>query len=401
MRSACLVLLAACGSGGNAPTDAAFALDAPVTDDAPVTACPRTPGADGTRRVVVSRPYDTAGNAANTYEVLALSTAGVLTRPNVTFAMGRASAGAIEFTPDGKIGMIPQADGTLGVFSLAADGTPAVISAGFGSGMFYASRVTIDPGGAYAYVLDSDTTANHGGIYAVAIACDGTPSLAGKIASASTPNGLILDGDRAFLAVGQSGLDAPAGNEAVMLHWPGGTATPTVAASSDAFGDDLAIVGGSALTADRSALLIGDVDAYSGVPNRVGVVHVTATALAPATVITPIVDPEAIATSPFGNVAVVTSTADGDAIYVLDDQGAAGAWRNRGKVTYQGAAPQLPGDVATIARGALNGRVLVAELSSIRQLQFGQDGSVTDEGSLSFGGGNDLDQILGAIGVQP
>jgi hypothetical protein len=59
----------------------------------------------------------------------------------------------------------------------------------------------------------------------------------------------------------------------------------------------------------------------------------------------------------------------------------------------------LPGDVATIDRGALEGHVLVAELSSIRHLAFHDDGSVVDLGSLQFGDG--VDQILGAIGVTP
>lgn len=401
MRRALFLALAACGSDPKAASvDAATGTDTslPAVDGA--IGCTRTAPTGDAHHVVVSRPYDKDGNGANTYEVLALAADGTLTRPNVTFDLGRASYGAIQFTPDGKVGMIPQSDGTLGVFSLAADGTPTVVDAGFGKGMFYASRVVFDPAGAFAYVLDSDTVANKGGIYALSVACDGTPTLVGKIASAGTANGLILDGDRAFLATGQGGLDAPTSNEALMLHWPGGTSMPTVTASSDAFGDDKAIVGGFAVTHDRSAMLIGDTDAYSGIPNRVGVVKITATALTPATVITPIVDPEAIVASPYGNVAIVTSTADGDAIYVLDDNAGAG-WRNRGKVTYKGASPQIPGDLAQIARGALTGRVLVAELSSIRQLQFGQDGSVTDEGSLTFGGDNDIDQILGAIGVTP
>lgn len=404
MRSALYLALVACGSDPAATVDAQLpATDSVVattdgTTDAPTTDCPRTAPTGDTHEVVVSRPYDAAGNGANTFEVLSLAADGTLTRPNVTFQMGRTSFGSIQFTPDGKIGMVPQSDGTLGVFSLAADGTPTVVSAGFGKGMFYASRVVFDPTGAYAYVLDSDTVANKGGIYALSVACDGTPTLVGKIAMAGTPNGLILDGDKAYLAVGQGGLDAPVSNEALVLHWPGGTQMPTVSASSDAFGNDDAIIGGFAITHDRSAMLLGDTS--FGHTNRVGIVKVTATALTPATVITPLVDPEAIVASPFGNVALVTSTADGDAIYIFDDNAGAG-WRNRGKVTYKGAAPQIPGDMAPIARGALNGRTLVSELSAIRQLQFNADGSVTDIGSLTFGGDDDLDQILGAIGVTP
>jgi DNA-binding beta-propeller fold protein YncE len=366
-----------------------------------MTTCGRMLAPDGARHVVVSKPYTAASDPATLYEVLPLAATGEITRPAtpVTFSMHRASFGSIQFTPDGKVGLVPQADGTLGVFALAADGTPSVIDAGFGMGMFYAGRVVVDPSGDFAYVVDGNTSANGGGIYALRIGCDGTPSLLGKLAAASTPNGLILDGDRAFVVAGQSVLDAPAGNEAVMLHWQGAMSPPTVDASSDAFGDDNAIVGGYALSADKKTLFVGDTSEFSGVPNRVGVVSVGSDMLVKANVLTPIADPEAIATSPFGNVAIVTSTADGDSIYVLDDGGTNHAWRIRGTVTYSGAGPMLPGDVATIDRGALEGHVLVAELSSIRHLAFHDDGSVVDLGSLQFGDG--VDQILGAIGVTP
>jgi DNA-binding beta-propeller fold protein YncE len=407
MRTAIfLLVLGACGKDN---THTGLLSDAFIGDgrqDSGGPSCQRMLAADGARHVVVSKPYTAASDPATLYEVLPMAATGALTRPAtpVTFSMHRASFGSIQFTPDGKVGLVPQEDGTLGVFALAADGTPSVIDAGFGMGMFYAGRVVVDPSGDFVYVVDGNTTANGGGIYALRIGCDGTPSLLGKLAAASTPNGLILDGDRAFVATGQSALDAPAGNEAVMLHWSGALTPPTLDASSDAFGDDNAIVGGFALSADKKTLLIGDTSAFSGVANRVGVVSVGSDGmghgmLAPATVLTPIVDPEAIAASPFGNVAIVTSTADGDAIYVLDDGGTNHAWRNRGKVTYTGAGPMLPGDVATIDRGALEGHVLVAELSSIRHLAFHEDGSVVDLGSLPFGDG--IDQILGAIGVTP
>ncbi len=394
-----LVLIAGCGS--DPATGDAAGVDTAVAPDAPAASCNRALAPDGPRHVVVSKPYTAASDPAPTYEVLSLSATGELARPAtpVTFDMHRASFGSIAFTPDGAIGLVPQSDGTLGVFALAADGTPTVIDPGFGSGVFYAGRVVVDPSGDYAYVVDGNTEANGGGIYALRIGCDGTPTSLGKVAAAGTPNGLVLDGDRAFIAAGQGVLDAPASSEAVMVHWAGGGTAPTVAAASDAFGDDMAIVGGFALSADKQTFFIGDTNAFSGIPNRVGVVTVGDSTLAPATVLTPIADPEAIAASPFGNVAIVTSTADGDAILVLDDGGTGGAWQIRGPVTYTGAHPMLPGDVATIGRGALNGLVLVAELSSIRQLAFHADGSVVDLGSLQFGGG--VDQILGAIGVTP
>jgi hypothetical protein len=210
-----------------------------------------------------------------------------------------------------------------------------------------------------------------------------------------TACGVVMVGPRALVAAGDA-LDSRAGDSVHLIEW---TTSPAIAAGADAFGDDLAILGGSALSHDGTAFLVGDVSQFSGVPNRVAVVNVDG-GLHPALSARDVVDvedPEAIAASPFGNVAVVAS-AFGDALFVLDDQGPDG-WRVRGEVAYAGAAPQLPGDVATIDRGALRGHVLVSENVSVRHLAFGADGSVTDLGSLAFGSG--LQNIGGAIGVTP
>jgi hypothetical protein len=405
MRSA-IFLAVLSGCGGCTDDPGAKQLppheDGGALPDAPPT-CGRATATANPNFIVVSRPYTAASDPATTYEILDLSSIGMPARrdPPNTFDMHRASFGSIQFTPDGEVGFVPQEDGTLGVFSLDVTGKATVIDPAFGTGMFYASRVVVDPTGDFAYVVDSNTQANGGGIYVVAIACDGTPGFVGKLAAASTPNGLIIDSIRAFVATGQSVLDAPVGNEAVMLDWFGAARAPTVEASSDAFGDDNAIVGGFALSADKKSLLIGDTNEFSGVPNRVGVVNIDGPnhVLTPNTVLTPISDPEAIATSPFDNVAIVTSTADGDSIYVVDDTGTGNKWQVRGKLAYTGASPMLPGDLATVDRGALEGHVFVAELSSIRHIQFNFGSSVVDLGSLQFGDGTD--QILGAIGVTP
>ena len=395
-----LVLLTACGDDGDHGHIIPDPDAHPMFRDAPgaPSTCGRVLGADGPRHVVISRPYDTAGNAATKFEVLSLSAAGVLARgaTPVTFDMHRTNFGTIAFTPDGKIGLVAQEDGSLGVFALADDGTPSVVTAGFGSETFYADRVIVDPSGDFAYILDGNTRANGGGIYAIRIGCDGTPTSLGLIAAGSTPGSLILDGDRALVAAGEL-LGTATGVDAELLHWTGATA-PTVTSGADAFGDDDAIVGGSALTSDKHTFLIGDKNSFSATGNRVAVVTVGDTTVTPASILTPVADPESIQTSPFGNVAIVT-TADGDAIHVLDDGGANNAWQVRGLLTYTSGNPMQPGDTTAITRGALNGHVLVSELSSIRQVVFHDDGSVVDIGSLQFGDG--LDQILGAIGVQP
>jgi len=52
-----------------------------------------------------------------------------------------------------------------------------------------------------------------------------------------------------------------------------------------------------------------------------------------------------------------------------------------------------------VDRGAAQGRVLVSENVSVRQLAFRAGGVVEDLGSLAFGSG--VQHISGAIGVTP
>ena len=395
VRIGFVLALAACGGSHAASVDGGGEDAAP---DGPA-GCPRTASpVDGPRHVVVSHPYDAAGAKAGGYEVLDLSAEGVLVRPNRSFTMGRAVVGTIAFTPDGEVGLAALEDGTLGVFRLDAAGVPAVVHAGF-AGSFYATKVIVDPRGDRAVVLDGNTRENGGGAYLVTIGCDGTLTDRGLVVPAKLPGGFAFAGNHAVIAasdVSLTGIESPAGNDAHLLAWSGESA-PTLLGGTDAFGDDLAIVGGTALTSDGKTFLVGDVSQFSGVPNRIAVVGVE-----PATVKAisklAVDDPEAIATSPFGDVAVVAS-AFGDKLVVLDTGGTAGAWRVRGEVAYSGAKPMLPGDLAAIDRGALRGQVFVSENVSIRQLAFHADGSVVDVGSLAFGSG--LENIGGAIGVTP
>lgn len=394
MRMSTLALVAACGGS----TDAPVSPDAGDPDpDASVgpSGCARTAApADRPRFVVVSHPYDTAGMQAGGFEVLELSQAGLLTRPNRLFTMGRALVGTIAFTPDGEVGLAALDNGKLGVFRLDAAGVPTVVHAEF-DGSFYASRVIVEPRGDRALVIDGNTRDNGGGIYLVTIGCDGTLTDHGLLSAARTPGGIAVLGTRALVAAGDV-LDSASGNDVHLLDW---SATPTIATGVDAFGDDEAIIGGTAVTHDGSTFLVGDVSQFSGLPNRVAVVDVTPAGELVARGVVAVEDPEAIVTSPFGAVAVVAS-AFGDALFVLDaDPNIASAWRRRGEVAYSGARPQLPGDLAMIDRGMLRGHVLVSENVSVRHLVFGTDGSVADLGSLAFGSG--LQNISGAIGVTP
>ena len=382
MRLALVAFVAACG-GSSDP-------DQPATPDAPEdpgpAGCPRTVAPeDRDRFVVVSHPYTADSMPSGAFEVLDLSLAGELTRPGRTFEMGRAVIGTITFTPDGEVGIAALDNGKLGVFTLAADGTPTVVHTEF-AGEFYADRVIVEPRGDRLRVLDGNTPENGGGVYRLTIGCDGTLTDHGQLLSARTPGGAAVIGSRLLVATGD-------GIKIVDLS----TTPPSVMADETAFADQ-PIIGGSALNHDGTAYLVGDVSQFSAAANGVAIVEVdSAQSELSLRIVVPVEDPEAIATSPFGNVAVVAS-AFGDAIFVLDDQGPDG-WRVRGEVDYAGAGPQLPGDVTSIERGLLRGHVLVSENVSVRHLVFGSDGSVTDLGSLAFGSG--VENIGGAIGVTP
>ncbi|HEY0251320.1 MAG TPA: hypothetical protein VGC41_07315 [Kofleriaceae bacterium] len=400
MRRALFALVfsgAACGSSNHAsdpPTDGSMQTGDGSGSGSGSGACPRSLGAeDRTRYLVVSHPYTTTGAKSTKFEVLSVSPTGAITRGK-QFDMNRTSFGSIAFTPDGKVGIAVSSDSyTLGVFTLSDDGTPTVIDGAWGRQYFTPERVVIDPSGSIAYVLDSNTRGtNKGGIHAVQINCDGSLSYIGMIAEASTPRQMLIDGDRAFIAA-TTALDAPAGSDIEMLKLAGSGAL-TVMAGVDAFGDDDAIFGGMAITADKSAILIGDTSA--GGQNRVATVKVTATAMT-ANNILPLPDPEAIETSPFDNTAIVT-TADGDRISILEIV-ADGSWDVRGTL----GSPQQPGDTVQVKRGALNGTVFISELSGIRTVTFGQAGAVTDKGltDLTNGDDNDLVDLPGAIGITP
>ncbi len=389
-----ILAFTACGGGGHstgdAPSGDSHAIDAGTSD----AGCARVAApVDRVRQVVISHPYDAASNEANAWEVLDLSTAGVLTRPKRTFTMGRATGGVMAFTPDGEIGAVSQEDGSLGVVKLASDGTPTVIAAAF-TGSFYATGVAVAPSGDRVYVLDGNTRDNGGGIYAVDIACDGSVTDAGLVAAAKLPGGLafVPGGDHAVVAAGDF-LTSTAGDSAHLVTLG---AAPTWIGGANAFGDDMAIVGGSTLTSDAGHFLIGDISQFSGIPNRVAVVSVSSAAVAAVNVIANVGDPEAIVASPFGDVALVTD-GFGNAFHVLDDTGT--GWKLRGDVTYVGAAPQLPAGAVEIAVGALSGTALVAENLGVRIATFGHDGAVTDHGAFALGSGTE--NITGAIGVTP
>jgi hypothetical protein len=110
-------------------------------------------------------------------------------------------------------------------------------------------------------------------------------------------------------------------------------------------------------------------------------------------------DPFSLQTSPFDDAAIVVS-GFGDAIVVLDYAPATAApFSVRGKLPYVGGHPQVPGASVMVKRGALQGRVLVADVRGVFQVQFAPKGVVTDLGIVDLAGGTE--NIVSSIGVQP
>ena len=372
--------------------------------DGGVNPCPRTPAAaDRIRKVVVSHPYDSSAAAANVWEVLDLSTSGTLTRPTVTFSMGRGMDGAVAFTLDGEVGIAVQDDGTLGVFRFAENGTPTVVHAAFEGG-FYAGSVVMDPDGTGAWVVDSEWRNIGGGIYRVAIGCDGTLTDVGRVAEAKLPAGLLLLADGRAVVAAYDILDSTAGAGINDVHLLGSLKAPTLTASVSAFptsdgGADEQIVSAAAVTSDGKYALFGDNSEFRDYGStRIAAVEILGGGLRAAQLFD-FNDPVALVASPFGKPLIGVS-GYGDAIYVIDyDAQGATPFSVRGELPHTGTGPQLPGAAVMIRRGALEGLVLVAELSGVRQVAFHSDYSVVDLGVLDFGSG--YTGMVGSVGVQP
>lgn len=199
--------------------------------------CPRTlRPADADRFVVVSHPFTEAGEKGKDYEVLKLTSDGTLTRTPTTFRMGMALEGEIAFTPDGRVGVVAQIDGTVGVFELSADGASVrVVHPAFRNG-FYAKRVAVDATGTRVLILDSQVAKNGGGLYEARIGCDGSLTDERKLTSAGGIGafGAFHEKPERFLTSGGAGFGAAEGDTHVFDLGASGVAPVT---STDVFGE--------------------------------------------------------------------------------------------------------------------------------------------------------------------
>lgn len=343
-------------------------------------------------RLVVSHPFDDAGEPSNAYEVLDLSDQGRIDSI-ACFEMQRARQARIVFTPDGRTGLAAQEDGTVGVFRLDERGRPFVVHDSF-RGSFFASSLVMHPGGDRVWVLDTQWDVHGGGIYELCLGDGGEIVREACVLKAKLPYALAArpnyGGEVLVAAWALLGAD-----DRPSLHRLDLAAEPRRIDGTDVFGDTEAIISSMAVTADGRYVLLADHNQFGGIPNRVAVVSLEAERPAVVQAFTPVPDPSALLASPWGGPVLVVSGM-GNAIYVLDydphDPVAPFSWR--GELAYRGRAPELPSAAAGITRGPLAGRVMIGECGGIRQIAFvPSPEGVVDHGLHSLATG------VGALGV--
>jgi hypothetical protein len=386
--------------GGGARRDEGGAADG---DGGTVqSSCPRTPKPDDhARKVVVSHPFAEPSGKANVFEVLELSLDGALTRTGQTFRM-RPAYQDIVFTPDGKIGFVAQDDSTIGVFAFDDAGKVSVVHEAF-SGKWASGELVVSKDGRYLYVCDPNTESNGGGVRRMKIGCDGVLSDEGLVVPGGTAHQMALlptppgpsSSDRAVL-IGYKASDSPANTYAHLLDLS--ASPPKRLASGAVFADQDAIASAVVVTPDGKYALVAE-DGFK-VGSRMAPVAL-ADMTKRATIATP--SPSGVVFSPFGNaLLLMNAPGGGDALRVVkyDPSNDAEPFAVGAQVATKGGNTQLPTVAKVIDRGKLKGRVLVAEVSAVRQLAFSADGTITDVGAkLDWPDGNT--NILGSLGVEP
>jgi len=363
-------------------------LDDDDSEDVAWPGCRAEPPApDRDRVVLLAHPF--AADQAE-WAVLSLDVDGGLSDTGQRLSAGRAPYGDAVFTPDGALAFAVTDDGNLVTFEVEG-GEVAVVPAPAGD--YYAARVVIEPSGEVGWIVDGNWAKNGGGLYRFDIGCDdATFGPAERVVEGKLPADLLLDParDDRGLMVSREVPGAAAGDDVALLDWPpAGAAT----GGADAFGDDEASVSDAALTPDGRFALIGDYSAFSGIPNRVAIVELTADGVAPHQVLPDVYDPMALVPSPGGDAVLVVS-GYGDAVFVISRDGDDFAFE--GEPAYVGQSPQLPATGSVVERGELAGLVLVSENQGVRGVRFDGEGGVEDLGMLLTD-----TAISGALGIQP
>lgn len=378
--------------------------------DEPFTGCRQPRSADGNRFVVISNPYDKDTNAITTYRVFELDTQGNLTDRFKPFDMGTATGGEIQFTPDGRIGISAQKDGSVGIFELDAQGNPRVIKAAWKGmptqdepgGSLYAGSVAMSPEGDAYYMINSAWRTSGGGIWRIPLDCEtGEPGQEEFYLPTKLPRYMawMPNDPNTLMLAAHDVLDT---EERFDLHAIALDGMPTRQNSARVFMDDEASISAFDITRDGKFALLGDVNLFGDAMtnNRVGVISIAPDgSMQPVQTILDVKDPASIKTSPHNNAALITS-AEGNRILLFsyDPTDMAQPFTNLGPIMTSTTTP-LPIDMVQIERGAQDGTVIVAELSSIRVVAFQPDGTVMELSNTPLGEG--VQHIVGAIGVQP
>jgi DNA-binding beta-propeller fold protein YncE len=382
--------------GGASRRDGGAATDSDGATAVP-SSCPRTPKPDDhVRKVVVSHPFAEPSGKANVFEVLELSPDGALTKTGQTFLM-RPAYQDIVFTPDGKVGFVAQDDSTIGVFAFDDAGKVSVVHEAF-AGKWASGELVVSKDGQHLYVCDPNTESNGGGVRRMRIGCDGTLTDEGLVVPGGTAHQMALlpsNPERAVL-IGYKASDSPANTYAHLLDLS--ASPPKRVASGAVFADQDAIASAVVVTPDGKYALVAD-DGFQ-VGSRMAPIAL-ADMTKRATIATP--SPSGLVFSPFGNaLLLMNAPGGGDALRVVkyDPSNDAAPFAVGAQVATKGGNTQLPTIANVIDRGKLKGRVLVAEVSAVRQLAFAADGTITDVGAkLDWPDGNT--NILGSLGVEP
>lgn len=368
--------------------------------------CGRTfPTADRARVLVVAHPYDELGDSRADWEVFAVSTTGVVSNTGILFTMGAISDGNVDFTPDGKVGIATQEDGTLGVFAVDDDGNVTVTHANF-SGGFWAETLEVGPTGEFVYVVDTNWANNGGGIYRVTIECDGTLSDVLRLSESQNAEQLrFIPGRDSDAIVAAKKLGASTvGSDGFLVANLEDTQL-TVVDEVDVFADDQQWVITMAVTADGKYALLADTSAWSAEDHRIGVIRIDGSSLVSSPTISPLPYdfPIAIAISPWNNAFLLVTSytlEDGYTLFGYDADNTTTPFVFVGEIDYNFGRPELPDSAVVVDRGSLTGHIYVSELSGVRHMRFLSNGTIEDLGYTEATGTN-MGSMIGSIGIQP
>ncbi|MEM6730227.1 MAG: hypothetical protein AAF658_01655 [Myxococcota bacterium] len=368
---------------------------------------------DRPRSVVVSKPYRSDGTAANLYETLTLTRDGSLLRDDQFFVMGRSNFEQIVFTPDGRLGFSPQDDGTLGVFRVNDTGAVEVLHTAYDAGG-YVSRLVMHPEGRFIYGLKTQGSFDDtftGAIYKVAIGCDDTLENTGALLRGISITQMTFIPGRAdrFLVTAKRVTSSKEGHHVHLFETDGDSAA--LRAGVRVWRDDDALPSAISISNDGSFAVLTDDSFTAPAGGRVAFIRVDVENSRLDSYGPPLsgepgdvtVAPTEVVFAPDDSAALMVQSYPVDAFRLIsyDPRDAQSPARIGSELDYAFRSPQLPDVAVGIERGALWGTVVASELISVRVMRFDALGGVEDVDRFALGGGDDIDEIIGSLGVQP